>query len=143
MAEHQLQGQDYLLKIDPAGGTTYSTVVCLKSFDFNAENAEVDSSSFCESRILPGLTTTTLDFEGIQLFDPATLKVSGADLFDVLTAKDEIGWQMVPLVPESGDVTRSGKGYIFSLSENYSLNEPCTFTSSIKVAGAVTQTITA
>ena len=45
-------------------------------------------------------------------------------------------------MPASGNATKSGKGYLFNISENYSLNEPCVFTSSIKVAGATTQTIT-
>ena len=143
MAAHQLQGQDYILKIDPTGGVTYETVVCLKSFDFNSEVAEVDASSFCESVILPGLITETIEFEGIQLFDNGAGKQTGVDLYALMLAKTKIGWQIVPLTPTTGDATKSGKGYLFNISENYSLNEPCVFTSSIKVAGATTQTITA
>lgn len=143
MAEHQKQGQDFVLKIDPTGGTTYDTVVCLKSFDFTSEDAEIDASSFCGTEILPGLSTEGIEFEGIQLYDPVANKISGADLYVTKQSKVKIGWQIAPVTPITGDVTKTGKGYLLSLSENYGLNEPCIFNASIKIAGSVTPTTTA
>lgn len=144
MAENQKKGQDFILEIDLTGGTTYDTTVCLKSFDFNSEDSEIDASSFCGTEILPGLSTETIEFEGIQLYDPATGKISGGDLYATKQAKTKIGWRIKPVaIAVTGDVTKTGKGYLLSISENYSLNEPCTFNASIKVAGAVTQAITA
>lgn len=144
MAEDKKNGQEYILEIDPAGGTAYDTVVCLKSFDFNSEDAEIDASSFCGTEILPGTTTETIEFEGIQLFDPATGKVSGADLYATKKLKTKIGWRIKPVVTAiTGDVTKVGTGYLTNISESYGLDEPITFSATIKVVGTATQTITA
>ena len=64
MAERKVAGDDVLLFIDPAGGTTYELVVCLTSNSFKIANAIIDAKSKCGPDNLPGVQTFEVTFEG-------------------------------------------------------------------------------
>lgn len=142
MAEHKLEGQDWVFMFDPAGGTAYKNLVCIKSMKLNSQDAEIDASSFCGAEFRPGLTTETIDIEAFSLYDPASTKLSSADVYEAKQAKAEIGWTITRANPVTGDPVKSGKGYILSLSEDYTLNQDSGFSFQIKVSGDITQTIT-
>jgi hypothetical protein len=142
MAEHKLNGEDWILKIDTAGGTSYETVVCLKSFKFNSQNAEVDASSFCGQEKRPGIEAETVDIEAINLYDASTGKVSGPDLYATKQAKTKIGCSITRATPVTGDPVKVFQAYIMNYSEDYSHNSVAAWTAQLAVSGSVTQTIT-
>ena len=142
MAERKVSGKDVLLYIDPLGGTSYDTVVCLTSQSFSSDTNVVDANSKCGPDQLPGTQNESIDFEGQQLIDPNTGKVSGADLYDLKQAQTTIGWKIAVASPTTGDVVKSGKGFISSISEDYGLEDPATFSGTITIKGLATQTIT-
>jgi len=142
MAVHDLQGQDWVLMIDLAGGSLYDNVVCLKSIKFNSESGEIDGSSFCGPAVLPGLANESIDYEAFCSYDAGSGKVSNADIYETKQAKTKVSWKITRAVPVTGDPVKSGLGYIISHNEDYSLNAVTGFTGKIKVDGDVTQVIT-
>jgi hypothetical protein len=142
MAEHKLSGKDVLLFIDPtnAAPPVYSTVVCLTKHSFEATSDEIDASSKCGPDTLPGkVKEGPINFDGIQLFDPANGKISGADLFALLQGQTTIAWKIEPITPVTGDIVKTGKGFISKISEDYDFNNPCTFSATISIKGNVEQ----
>jgi len=142
MAEHKVSGHLVLLLIDPAGGTSYDTIVCLNSQSFNSETNVIDATTKCGSDSLVGIAPPeTIDFDGVQLFDPATGKLSGADLYDLKKAATVFSWKLSVSTPVTGDVVKTGKGFISTLSEEYSVDAAATFSGTITVKGDTTQTV--
>jgi hypothetical protein len=143
MAEHKLSGKDVLLFIDPLNLATpvYSTVVCLTKHSFEASSDEIDASSKCGPDTLPGkVKEGPINFDGQQLFDPASGKISGSDLFRLLQLQTTIAWKMAPITPVTGDIIKTGTGFISKISEDYDFNNPCTFSGTISIKGTVVQT---
>lgn len=146
MAEHKLSGKQIILSIDPANTATpvYSVVVCLKKHTYEASSEEIDASSKCGPDTLPGkVKEGPINFDGIQLYDPATMKVSGASLLTLLQAQSTIKWRMGPVAPVTGDIVKTGSGFISKISEDYDFSNPATFSGSLSIIGASTQVITA
>jgi hypothetical protein len=143
MAEHTLSGKDILLFIDPTGGTAYSTAVCLNTHSFKTETNVIDSTTKCGSDSLIGIAPPeTIDFEGVELFDPASGKISGVDLYTLKQANTVFSWKIAPVTPVTGDEVLTGKGFISSLSKDYAKDAATSFSGTITVKGATTQVIT-
>jgi hypothetical protein len=144
MAEHTLSGKDILLLIDPLGGTAYSTAVCLNTHSFKSETNVIDATTKCGSDSLMGIAPPeTIDFEGVELFDPTSGKISGVDLYTLKQANTVFSWKISPTTPVTGDEVLSGKGFISSLSKEYAKDAASSFSGTITVKGATTQVITA
>lgn len=141
MAEHKLSGTSVLLYIDPLGGVAYDTVVCLTSQSWNGTTNVIDATSKCGPDSLPGTQTNTVDFEGQHLYDPAAGKLSGVSLFDLWQAKTTVGWKIAPAIPVTGDEVLSGTGFISELAKTYGQSDPSTFTGTLAIYGATTQTV--
>lgn len=141
MAERQIAGHDVFLFIDPLGGADYDTLVCLTSKSLNRTTATIDASTQCGVGSGPGTKTADVGFEGVQVWDPDTGRISGADLHDLWDASTTFSWKLAKAIPVEGDVTYSGTGFLTSLSDTYGEGN-ATFTGSISVASDVTKTIT-
>ena len=142
MAVHELQGQDWVLLIDAAGGTAATQIVCLKSITFNSERGEIDGSSFCGPSLLPGLANESIDYDAFASYDAGASKASAAIIYGLIQTKARISWSITRVTPVTGDPVKTGFGYILSHNESYSLNELTGFTGKIKIDGDVTQVIT-
>jgi predicted secreted protein len=143
MAEHALSGKDILLLIDPTGGTTYSTAVCLNTHSFKTETNVIDATTKCGSDSLIGIAPPeTIDFEGVELFDPASGKISGVDLYTLKQANTVFSWKIAPTTPVTGDEVLTGKGFISSLSKEYAKDAAASFSGTITVKGLTGQVIT-
>lgn len=141
MAEHKVSGGTMLLFIDPNGGTTYDTVVCLKSVGVSDSINPIDTSSWCGSGKLPGLLNISYSFDGFHIQDVDTGRISGTDLRVLLRNKTRIGWKIAPESPQIGDEIQSGIGFISSLSSNYSFDNVGDFSMTVEVKGNVTTEI--
>ena len=143
MAEHKVAGGTMLLFIDPTGGTTYDTVVCLTSVSKSATVSVVDASSACGPDKSPGTVELSNGFEGQHLQDPVTGKISGTSLRQLLLAKTTVGYKIAPETPVTGDEIEEGTGFLSELSSTYSFDSIGTFTGSLNPFGQPTITIQA
>jgi hypothetical protein len=135
MAEHKVAGGTMLLFIDPAGGTSYDTVVCLTSVSKADSVTVVDASSACGPDKSPGTIELSYSFEGQHLQDPSSGKVSGTSLRQLLRSKTTIGWKIAPETPVTGDEIESGTGFLSELSSTYAFDSVGTFTGTIQPFG--------
>ncbi len=135
MAEHKVAGGTMLLFIDPLGGTSYDTVVCLTSVSKADSVTVVDASSACGPDKSPGTIELSYSFEGQHLQDPTTGKISGTSLRQLLRAKTTIGWKIAPETPVTGDEIESGTGFLSELSSTYAFDSVGTFTGTIQPFG--------
>jgi hypothetical protein len=129
MAEHKIQGGDYLLKIND------DTVVCLTSVSLNDSVTVVDASSACGPDKSPGSLEISISFEGQHLQDPLNGKISGTDLRTLLRSETTIGFELGPILPEIGDEVQTGTGFISELSSTYAFDAVGTFTGTIQCYG--------
>jgi hypothetical protein len=143
MAEHKVAGGTMLLFIDPTGGTTYDTVVCLTSVSKSASVSVVDASSACGPDKSPGTVELSNGFEGQHLQDPVTGRISGTSLRQLLLAKTTVGYKIAPETPVTGDEIEEGTGFLSELSSTYSFDSIGTFTGSLNPFGQPTITIQA
>ena len=141
MAEHKVAGGTMLLFIDPAGGTDYDTVVCLTSVSKSASVTVVDASSACGPDKSPGTIELSYGFEGQHLQDPASGKISGTSLRQLLMSKTTVGWKIAPESPVAGDEIEEGTGYLSELSSTYAFDSVGTFTGTLQPYGTPTITI--
>jgi len=142
MAEHKVQGGTMLLFIDPAGGTSYDTVVCLTSVGKSDSVTVVDASSACGPDKSPGTVEISYSFEGQHLQDPAGGTISGTDLRTLLRAKTTVGFKIAPVSPVTGDEVEEGTGYFSELSSTYSFDSVGVFSGTIQPYNVPTITIT-
>ena len=140
MSYRKINGKDILLFIDPAGGTSYKTVICLTDNSKKLATAIVDAASKCGPDSSPGAQTITVDFTGQVVVLPDVGQVAEADLFPLWQNSTVIGWKMGTATPVVGDVTYTGSGFISDLSDTYSMSG-ATFTGTIAVSGNLVQTI--
>lgn len=138
MAEHKVAGGTMLLFIDPTGGTSYDTVVCLTSVGKSDSISVVDASSACGPDKSPGTLELSYTFEGQHLQDPSSGNVSGTSLRQLLRSKATIGWKIAPEVPATGDEIEEGTGYLSELSSTYAFDSVGTFSGTIQPYGEPT-----
>ena len=143
MAEHKVKGGTMLLFIDPAGGTSYKTVVCLTSVAKADSVNAIDASSACGPDKSPGVLDFSFTFEGQHLQDPLSGKTSGSNLRTLLRNKTTIGWKISPETPVTGDEVETGTGFLSELSSTYSFDAIGTFSGTLVAYGTPTLTITA
>lgn len=143
MAEHKVSGGTMLLFIDPAGGTSYDTVVCLTSVGKSNTVNVIDASSACGPDKSPGTIEISYSFEGQHLQDPASGKISGTSLLQLLRNKTTIGWKIAPETPVTGDEIEEGTGYLSELSSTYGYDAVGTFTGALQPYGEPTITVQA
>lgn len=142
MAEHNPIVGGVLLFIDPLGGTSYDTIVCMQSLDTSNELAVIDADSACGPKKLPGQFTFGVEFEGLQLQDPSSGKLSGSDLKQLFLNKTVFTYKIAPTTPVTGDEVQTGRAFISSISDSYSYNDAATFSMSLQPEGTPTITIT-
>ena len=144
MAQHKLSGKQFLLLIDPAGGTTYNTVICLTSQSIKFGVNVIDASSNCGPDTLPGKPQPeAITFEGQHMYDPTSATdISGQDILPLLQASTKVGWSIAPEDPVTGDETLSGTGFFSELTKHYPGDGVVTFSGTLSIYGQSTQTIT-
>jgi len=141
MAEHKVQPSTMLLLIDPSGGTSYSTVVCLKSINKNDSIGVIDASSVCGNKKFAGVSDLSYSFDGILLQDPNSGKISGTELRILLRGFTKFGFKITPLSPQIGDEIEEGKGFFSDLSSSYSFDDIGNFSGTFSPKGTPTLTI--
>lgn len=137
MAEREVTGNDIFLFI----GTTaedLDTLVCLTTKSFNRTTETINSATQCGTSSGPGSKTADVSFEGVQMLDPDTNRISGYDLHDFWEESTKFYWKIAKAVPAEGDITYTGMGFLTSLSDTYGEGN-ATFSGTISVSGNITK----
>ena len=142
MAERELQGKDFILFIDPAGGTAYNLVVCLTANNFNRSRNTSETSTFCGTKVSYGPEVLELGASGEVILDTTAGRTSLEDLDVAFRDNDTIGWKMGEVTPTVGSVTYEGTGRISQLNLSNSAEGAATFEITIKPDATYTTTIT-
>ncbi len=139
MAERKISGNDVLLFIG-LDGLTYDTVVCLTSQSITRATGQIEANTKCGPDKVPGTQTNDVSFEGQVLLDPDNGKISTDTLDDYWRNITTIYWKMGKAVPETGDITYYGTGFISKLDETYAQDAPSTFSGNISPFGIINKT---
>ena len=141
MAERKIENNITMLMISTDGGTTYSTVICGTKIGRSLQAQEVESGTFCGPDKSIGDVTGNVSYEGQQMLDPDSGKVSGHNIFNLMVNKTAFDWKISPTTPVAGDIIESGQGFINSLDDTYQYNTQATFSFSIAIKGVPEQVI--
>lgn len=142
MSEHKVAGGTMLLFIDPTGGNSYDTVVCLTNLTTADAVSVVDASSACGPDKSPGTIEISYTFEGQHLQDPVSGTISGSNLRQLLRSKSTVGFKLSPVAPVTGDEVQEGTGYISELGSTYSYDSIATFSLTLQPFGTPSIVIT-
>ena len=142
MAQRKVNGKDILLFIDPAGGTSYKTLICLTDNSLARSTGIESANSKCGPDSGPGDKTQSISFSGQVVYE-ATTDLQSSDLHALWSNSTDIGWKMGTATPATGDVVYSGNGWISELTESAPVNGRATFTGTISVTGDIVLTETA
>lgn len=144
MAEHRVgAGAPMYLYIDPAGGTDYSTVVCLTRVSKSDSVDTVDSASACGPNKSIGSVNISYSAEGYHIQDADTGKISGTSLRQLLRSRTTVGFKISPETPVEGDEVETGTGFLSSLSSDYAFDADATFTLELQPFGSPVITVAA
>ena len=139
MAQREIKSNSILLFIG-TDGVNYDTVVCLTSNGITRATGSIESNTKCGPNKTPGTQTNDITFEGQGQVDPDTGKLSVDQLDDYWRNITTIYWKMGPAIPEDGDVTYYGTGFIASLDETFAVDANATFSGSISPYGIINKT---
>lgn len=136
----KIRKNTYFLFIDPAGGTDYSTIVCLNNHTFNGTTAVNDASSMCGPDSSPGDISGSISLDAQFLINPDAGEVAAADCFALWQDSTIFTWKIGRATPIAGDITKTGSGYFSAYTETHGKDGVSGFTGTITVSGDITQT---
>jgi TP901-1 family phage major tail protein len=120
-------------------GTDLTKVANLTSTDFELSKDTIDATNKDGSNykeFLVGLSSWTMNAEGIFEEDASTTNLSAKELLDDIIAGEPITVVMTSL--ENGDLKLSGSAVITSFSWNAPVNDVSTFSVSLQGSGTLT-----
>jgi hypothetical protein len=134
--------KDNVLLIDPTGGTTYNTILCLESNSFKIANAIIDAKSKCGADNLPGAASFEVSCEGQIAVNSQTGQSDIGDLYTLAANVTTIGWKIGKVTPVTDDVNWSGTAFIANIDMSFPVEGTAKFSMTLGVYGTPTQTIT-
>lgn len=141
MADTKINGSEWFFFIDPAGGVSYDTLICLTSSSLKRASSSIDAASNCGPDTRAGAQTVSVDIAGQVVFVPDAGKVSEGELHDLWAAKTLFSWKLARAIPQIGDVEYTGFGTLLSLDLNGDTNSVLTFTGNVGVSGIPSKTV--
>ena len=138
----KMVGKDNILMLDPAGGTSFQTILCLTENSFKIANEIIDAKSKCGPDNLPGTQSFEISCSGMAMVDGDATQQDIAELYTLAANVTTVGWKMGKVTPASKDVTWTGTGFISNLDITAPQDGPVTFSLTLGVYGSVTQTVT-
>jgi predicted secreted protein len=142
MAARKMVGKDNVLLIDPAGASTYKTVLCLTENSFKIANDIIDAKSKCGADKVPGAQSFEVSCSGFLHVASGATELDAGDLYTLASAQTTIGWKIGKATPVADDVAWSGTAFIANFDANFPLDGPATFSMTLGVYGTPTQNIT-
>jgi predicted secreted protein len=146
MPQNEINGRDILVFIDPAGGTSWKTVVCLTSNTMNNSLTELDASSKCGNAWVPGAKfEATITGEGFLVDqDTGTATDKGfPELYDLFDSRAEVAIKFGKATATTGDAIWTGTAFITKLDLVANDDALTTFSVTFRCANPpFTQTLT-
>lgn len=146
MANNEVNGRDIVVLIDPTDVGSYKAVVCLTSNTITNSLTELDASSKCGNKWVPGVKfEATVSGEGF-LIDPDTGTPTNQgypELYDLFDSRTVFPIKFGKATPTTGDAVYSGDAFITNLELVAADDELTTFSVTFRAAEPpFTQTIT-
>jgi predicted secreted protein len=146
MPTTEINGRDVIVLIDPAGGTSYKTVVALTSNTITNDVTSLDGSSKTGNVFVPGVKfKASISGEGF-LVNQATGTPTNqgfAELYSLFTARTQFAIKFGKVTPTTGDQGYTGPVYITKLEQTSADDALIKFTVTFECANPpFTQTVT-
>jgi Phage tail tube protein len=142
MAYRKVVAKDNLLLIDPVGGTSYQTILCLEENSFKIANSIIDAKSKCGADNLPGAQSFEVSCSGQMAVAGSSTQLDIGELYTLTANVTTIGWKIGKVTPATGDVSWEGTAFIANLDMSEPVEGVCKFTMTLGVYGTPTQTVT-
>jgi len=135
MADTYINGTDWIVSIDPAGGTNFKPVACLTSNKLSSTFTDIDVSSKCGNQYIPGSKfEDTLEGEGFAIDQTGTpSKESYNQLHDLYVAKTKFTARFGKAAPTTGETYYQGEVFITKIDLDAPWNEAATFNITFRV----------
>ena len=129
-------GTNLLLKF-AADGTSPATIGHSTSCSLSLSNdlpeaTTKDSGGY--QKVIAGVRSGEISFEGLVAYDDANNAIEAADL---LLARTKLDWSFGTAV--TGDEVYSGEGFLSSVEMSAEMESPVTYSGSITVTGAISK----
>jgi hypothetical protein len=137
----QIQGSLQNIGIDVTGGSTYDSLVCLRTSSVNTTVDSTTEQTNCGAFTSVAEPTMSVDFDAICEADPSGGQVSYGSLLAAMVAKDLISVRVQN--PATGGALSGAayyhqfSGYITSLTLNQSTTEFINFSGTITSTGTL------
>ena len=146
MAQNEVNGRDLLVFIDPAGGTSWKSVICLTSNTISNSLTELDATSKCSNKWVPGAKfEATITGEGF-LVDQDTgiaTDLGYPELYDLFDSKVTFNVKFGKASANTGEAIYTGSAFITKLDLVAKDDALTTFSITIRSATPpFTQTLT-
>lgn len=138
MAQLEINGTDILVLIDRTGSGTFVPMACLKTNTMSSSLTELDASSKCGNKFVPGSKLeATITGEGNAIDqDGANTVNSYTQLYDLFAQKVQFPVKFGKVLPTSGDVVYSGTVFITKFELVAPFDALMTFTVTFRCANA-------
>lgn len=142
MASTVFNGTNLLLKVADDGVSPaiigHATTCTISFTNEMSTTTTKDSSGFAE--VIPGVRSAEISFEGlVDYTDGAGGKTSGSELAHKLLTRQKCDFSFGTAA--TGDTVYSGEGYISSAEISGSMEEAVTYSGTITVTGAITESV--
>jgi len=137
----QIQGSLQNIEIDPAGGSSYLNLVCLRTSSVNTTLDTTTEQTNCGVLTSVGEPSMTVDFDAICEVAPSVSQISYEDLLSAAVNKTKISVRVQnPVVTcSSAGATyyHQFSGYVSDLTLNQSTTEFINFSGTISSTGTL------
>jgi hypothetical protein len=139
MATNELKSTLVPLEFSEDDGTTWLTVVCRKTSDFNVDVNITEEETDCGTIVAPGTVKWGGNVEGVLNTAPTATQASWKKLLTWATSGTKILYrQQSPGTGTPGtDFYQSGECYISNLKQNYATANNIVFSATFKGNGAL------
>ena len=140
MASSVFNGTNLVLKFIADGGTLealgHSTSCSMTISQDLPEATTKDSSGYQE--VISGLRSAEISFDGLIDYTDTSDSLKNVDgIASLITGRNKIHWSFG--TAETGDTVFTGEGFIASLEQSAEMESPATYSGTITVTGAITQ----
>lgn len=137
----EILGKVTLLEIDPAGGTSYRTLVCIEDFELSMSSSVETTETQCGQFNVPGTPGAQVSFNAVTNAFPTASEISYEDLATVLNNVTKISVRVQNASQTSlsagAAFYHAFDGYVTNLSMPVASNGVVKFTGTIQSTGAI------
>jgi len=131
----QILGSTQNVAISTDGGTSYKTLVCLRTSSVNTTVNITTESTNCGSLSAPGLPSMSLDFDAICETAPSGTQITYSDMLDYCVNRTMI---LAKFEDAGSNYLHEFDGYVSAMTINQATDEFINFSGTIVSNGGLT-----